>query len=107
EVARWLVSLGARHLALVGRSAPKPAVRAQLDALESSGSTIRIFNADVTDFGAMSKVFQEIAGSMPALRGVFHLAVSTDGVLINAVTNDRLEGVLRPKAVGAWNLHRL
>ena len=107
EIARWLVSQGARHLALVGRSAPKPAVRAQLDALELSGATVRILNADVTDMRALSNVFHEIAGSMPPLRGVFHLAVSTDGVLINALTKDRLDGVMRPKALGAWNLHCL
>ena len=107
ELARWLVSLGARHLALIGRRPPNPAVRTQLDMLESSGAALRIFNADVTDLSGMSAVFQEIAATMPPLRGVFHLAVATDGVLINALTKDRLEGVLRPKALGAWTLHRL
>jgi acyl carrier protein len=41
------------------------------------------------------------------LRGVFHLAVSTDGVLISELNRERLEGVLRPKAGGAWTLHSL
>ncbi len=107
ELARWLVSAGARHLALVGRRPPTAVVREQLDALESSGASVRIFNSDVTDTSEMSAVFHQIASAMPPLRGVFHLAVATDGVLIGELTKERLERVWRPKAVGAWTLHNL
>jgi acyl transferase domain-containing protein/NADPH:quinone reductase-like Zn-dependent oxidoreductase/acyl carrier protein len=107
ETARWLTQAGARHLALSGRRAPTEAVRQQIQELEQCGATVRVFAADAADQHRMAFVRDEIARTMPPLRGVVHAAgVIRDAVLINQRWTDA-RVVLRAKAHGAWLLHEL
>jgi acyl carrier protein len=61
-----------------------------------------------TDAGARAEVdqlFEEMRAGMPPLRGIIHAAgVLDDGAIIHQ-SADRLWQVLRPKMLGAWNLH--
>ncbi|MFG1954456.1 SDR family NAD(P)-dependent oxidoreductase [Micromonospora sp. NPDC048830] len=103
-IARWLVAKGARHLVLLGRSAPSAEVAATLRALHPD-ARIHTRQADVTDPAALAGVLAEIAATMPPLRGVVHAAgVLDDGVLARQ-TWQRFAGVLAPKVAGGWNLH--
>jgi polyketide synthase 12 len=43
---------------------------------------------------------------MPPLRGVFHLAAVLDDGPVNRVDLKQIDNVMRPKANGAWHLHR-
>ncbi|WP_225409382.1 type I polyketide synthase [Stigmatella hybrida] len=102
--ARWLVDAGARHLALLGRSAPSAEVRAVLGALEAEGVTVRVLQADVAVQEELSKALAALRADMPPLRGVLHAAGLLDDALLVRQDRDRLQRVLRPKVTGALNL---
>jgi acyl transferase domain-containing protein len=107
EVARNFVTRGARHLVLLGRSAPSERARAVLAAMTDAGVSVRIAAVDVADRPALQSLFDSIAATMPPLRGIVHAAgVLDDGVLLQQ-SWDRFERVFRPKVAGAWNLHEL
>ncbi|MCX6049752.1 MAG: SDR family NAD(P)-dependent oxidoreductase [Chloroflexi bacterium] len=105
-VAQWLVEQGARHLLLVGRSRPKPAVQAQLDAWAALGVTVTIAQTDVTNRQAMQALVAQMDARQP-LRGVIHsVGLLDDGALLQQ-NWDRFAKVLAPKLQGAWHLHAL
>ena len=107
EVARWLHDEGARSLVLVGRSAPSPRALETIQVLQASGSRVHVARGDVGRAEDVARVLDEIARTLPPLRGVVHAAgVLDDGVLVQQ-TRERFARVLEPKAQGAWHLHRL
>jgi myxalamid-type polyketide synthase MxaB len=107
EVARWLHDEGARSLVLMGRSAPSPRALEAIQALQASGSRVRVARGDVSRAEDVARVLDEAARTLPPLRGVVHAAgVLDDGVLVQQ-TRERFARVLEPKAQGAWHLHRL
>jgi acyl transferase domain-containing protein/acyl carrier protein len=107
KVASWLVSRGARHLLLLGRSGPSPEAQAFLSATEQAGDSVIAASADVSRCGELQQLLESIPSDWPPLKGVFHAA----GVLRDAgflkQTWSGFEEVLRPKVYGAWNLHVL
>jgi len=106
-VAEWLVERGARHVAVVGRRKPSPAVEERLEALRRNGADIVAVEADVSSRSGVLNILGEIAANMPPLRGIVHAAGVIDDGVVEQQTWERLEKVLAPKAEGAWNLHEL
>jgi acyl transferase domain-containing protein/acyl carrier protein len=106
-VVRWLISQGARHLALMGRHAPSAEALEVLAELRAMGAAIQVFEADVVQTEQVAKVLEAVACSGVPLRGIIHAAgVLDDGVLMQ-LTAPQFERVLAPKLCGAWNLHTL
>jgi acyl transferase domain-containing protein/acyl carrier protein len=105
-VADWLVAQGARHLVLLGRRGAEGADDA-VRALEAGGARVVAARADVAEADQLEKVLHEVAGSLPALRGVIHAAGVLDDGMLAQQTPERFRTVARPKIDGAWNLHRL
>ena len=107
QVAGWLAERGAGAVVLNGRRAPDPAAEKQIAALRSRGVAVRLAVADVADPGAVDRMLAEIAAAeLPPLAGVIHsVGVLADASLANQDWL-RFERVLRPKVLGAWNLHR-
>jgi myxalamid-type polyketide synthase MxaD len=106
EVAFWMAKQGARSLALLGRSAPSPQVRARLNELEQAGVSVKVLSADVMDPAALGCALAE-ARRESALKGIVHAAgVVDDGALLD-LDVARLATVLAPKVQGAWNLDQL
>ena len=104
RLATWMVSRGARHLVLLGRSPAKPEAQQLLDRLRQQGAQITVAQADVTVAERVCQVLQEIDPSTP-LRGIIHAAgVLDDGVLMQQ-SWERFAPVLAPKVQGAWHLH--
>lgn len=118
--ARWLAERGARHVLLAGRSAlpPRaswaglartdsswPQVAAVLE-VEALGAVVEPVALDVADARAVRSLFeQRRARGLPPVAGVLHAAgVVRDQVLVQ-MTPEQLVDVLRPKVLGAWNLH--
>jgi acyl transferase domain-containing protein/acyl-CoA synthetase (AMP-forming)/AMP-acid ligase II/NAD(P)-dependent dehydrogenase (short-subunit alcohol dehydrogenase family)/acyl carrier protein len=104
-LTEWLVAEGARHLILTGRRAPDAETSVVLNRLRERGVTIEAVRCDVTSAEEVESLVRKIRGEMPPLKGVFHLAgVLQDGLAIHL---DRacFETTLRPKVLGAWNLH--
>jgi len=106
RLADWLAERGARHLVLMGRSAPSPEAQTRLAALEARGVHVRVALADVASHEAVARVLSG-GRDEPPMRGIFHSAgVLRDGTLDNQ-TAERFREVLAPKVQGAWNLHTL
>ncbi|MEO8816118.1 MAG: type I polyketide synthase [Mycobacterium sp.] len=106
-VAGWLVERGARHLVLMGRSAPSKAAQATLDALRAAGAEVTVARGDVTKPDDVAAVLATIGATMPPLRGVVHAAGTVDDAILALLDEAKLRAVMAPKVQGAWNLHTL
>lgn len=105
-LAGFLAEHGAGTIALVGRRAPNEDARERIARLESRGVRVRTFQADVAEESELAAVLNEIGGAA-ALRGIFHAAGAAHFALLAESDPERMNDVLRPKLMGAWNLHRL
>lgn len=107
EVAKWLVSQGARHLVLVSRNEPGTATRQIVSTLADNGAEVLFAQADVSQAEPMAQVLADIDATKHPLRGIIHAAgIHNDG-LLEQQSWSQFEQVLQPKVLGAWHLHRL
>jgi len=105
--ARWLVDAGARHLVLVGRSAPSETAAGALDALRSQGARIEVRRGDLADRATLPSVLAWTDAHMPPLAGIVHSAGALADSLLADLTDERLCGILATKVDAAWQLHEL
>jgi acyl transferase domain-containing protein/NADPH:quinone reductase-like Zn-dependent oxidoreductase/NAD(P)-dependent dehydrogenase (short-subunit alcohol dehydrogenase family)/SAM-dependent methyltransferase/acyl carrier protein len=105
-LARWLVDCGARHLVLTSRSgASNPEAAEFVADMQERGVEVRVVSADIGAPDDVRRLFEEIKSSAQPLRGVFHLAMVIDDAPFTALTSERMQAVIAPKAHGAWLLH--
>lgn len=103
--AQWLAEKGARHLILLGRRGPDTdEARAGIESLEALGVKISAYPCDMTDQDALASVVTPWLGQ---LKGVIHAAAVIEDSLIENLSAEQFERVLRPKVTGALNLHKL
>jgi acyl carrier protein len=103
KIATYLVSQGAGHLVLMGRTKPNAEVKARISSLEKTGAVIEIAHVDVTDSVAVHQLLNAV--ERPELRGIIHAAGTlSDGVLSKSDWQ-QFESVMRAKIMGTWNLH--
>lgn len=122
EFADYLVSHGARKIALMGRSALPPheqwsqyvatAVpgdrRAEqlrkLLALTVKGAELRSLSCDISDAAAVKRALLELQAQWGALAGVLHCAGVAGSGVIQLKTPEAARAVLRPKLLGTLAL---
>ncbi|TMC01241.1 MAG: SDR family NAD(P)-dependent oxidoreductase [Chloroflexi bacterium] len=98
---------GVRDLLLTSRSGPAAAGAADLVAdLERRGATVRVAACDVADRGALAALLASVPAGRP-LTGVVHAAGALDDGVVEALSPERLDTVLRPKVDAGWLLHEL
>ncbi|MCX4745011.1 SDR family NAD(P)-dependent oxidoreductase [Kitasatospora sp. NBC_01287] len=103
---RLVTRHGVRHLLLAGRQGARAAGAAELAAeLTALGAEVTIAAADVADPAAVAGLLAGLAPEHP-LTAVVHAAGVLADTLLTDLTPERLAQVLRPKADGAWQLHR-
>ncbi|MFI1051582.1 type I polyketide synthase [Streptomyces griseoruber] len=107
-VARHLVAAhGVRHLVLTSRRGPAAegaeALAAELGAL---GATVSVVACDAADRSALADVLARIPAEHP-LTGVVHAAGVLADRLVESLTPEQADAVLRPKADAALHLHEL
>jgi acyl transferase domain-containing protein/acyl carrier protein len=107
QLAGWLADRGARHLALLGRSAPSAAAQAAIDALVARGIQVVALQADVGDGLAVAAALRRCGATLPPLRGIVHAAGVVDDALLERQDEATFGRVMAPKVEGAWQLHRL
>jgi phthiocerol/phenolphthiocerol synthesis type-I polyketide synthase C len=105
--AEWLVRKGARHLAVVGRSATTaPDGALALGRLRQDGVAVHEFSADIADAAQLAALLHRMQREMPPLRGIIHCAAVIEDASLVKMTEATFHDVLRPKIAGAWNLHQ-
>ncbi|MBE1427312.1 acyl transferase domain-containing protein/NADPH:quinone reductase-like Zn-dependent oxidoreductase/acyl carrier protein/short-subunit dehydrogenase [Desulfomicrobium macestii] len=108
ESARRLAARGVKHLVLVSRRGlDAPGAQGAVEDLKALGVDVLALACDVTDEGSLAHVLQQAAAKLPPIRGVLHAAMVLDDRLIANLDAQSMGAVLRPKLLGAWNLHNL
>ncbi|MFF5662499.1 beta-ketoacyl synthase N-terminal-like domain-containing protein [Streptomyces griseofuscus] len=98
-LARRLVALGARHLALLSRTGgPAPAL--------GDGVTVQVHACDLGSAADVTRALAELAATAPPVGGVVHAAQEAARDLpLAQQTWESLDAVFQAKVYGAWLLH--
>ena len=106
-LARHLAGSGVRHLLLASRRGPAAEGGGELQAeLSSLGAETSVVACDAADREALAKLLADVPAPHP-LTAVVHAAGVLDDGLVGALTPERLDAVMRPKAAAAANLDEL
>ncbi|MFD9094446.1 SDR family NAD(P)-dependent oxidoreductase [Streptomyces collinus] len=107
HIARLLAERGVPRLVLTTRQGTDdPRAAGTVEELAALGAEAEVVACDVTDPAAVAEAVGRAGERLP-LRGVVHCAGALDDGVIAELTPERLARVLRPKADGALQLHRL
>ncbi|UQX03807.1 type I polyketide synthase [Streptomyces sp. RerS4] len=107
-VARHAVTVrGARRIVLTSRRGEKAAGAAELAAeLRALGAEVTVAACDAADRDALAALLADVPAAHP-LTAVVHTAGVLDDGIAEALTPERIDRVLRPKADAALHLHEL
>src|SRR5262249_26704088 len=106
-VARHLARGGARRLVLLGRrGTDTPGVPELVAELSALGAEATVARADIADREAVRAVLAGVPAAHPVTAVVHAAGVLADGV-VESLTPEQLDTVLRPKVDGGWHLHEL
>ncbi len=120
-VARWMVTQGARHLILLGRTPVPPRAEwqqvapdtpaaeriAAIRELEALGAYIHLAPIDVADERQLVAFLTDYQQEgWPPIRGVIHSAGVVRDQLLLQMDDETFTSVVHPKLLGAWALHR-
>ncbi|MFS8364371.1 type I polyketide synthase, partial [Streptomyces sp. CWNU-52H] len=107
RVARHLAGNGAEHLLLASRRGSDAPGAAELRAeLEAVGVRVTVAACDVGDRAELARLLAAVPQDCP-LTAVVHTAAVLEDAVIERLTPDQIDRVLRVKADGAWHLHEL
>jgi len=96
-----------RHLVLISRRGPHtPHAQSLRTDLSTLGAQVSITACDVTDRDQLATVLAAIPTEHP-LTGIIHTAGTLDDGILTALTPERINTVLQPKADAAIHLHEL
>jgi acyl carrier protein len=108
HTAAYLAQLGCGDIVLTSRRMPDAdAQQAIANIADRYQCRIHAFAADVGDESQVGELLERIRAELPPLAGVAHLAGLLDDALLPQQNVERFRTTLQPKALGAWNLHRL
>ncbi|WP_281260784.1 type I polyketide synthase [Murinocardiopsis flavida] len=107
-LARHLVTgHGVRSLLLVSRRGEEsPDAAALKDELSGLGAEVVVAAADAADRASLAAALSRVPAEYP-LTGVVHAAGVLEDGLVEELTPDGVDRVMRAKADAAWNLHDL
>ncbi len=107
EVAQWMVTQGAKNIVLMGRRPPKEAAQKVITELETAGASVSVLLGDISHQEDVANIFQQIAASLPPLKGVIHAAGVLDDGFLQKMSWSQFTKVMTPKVQGTWYLHQL
>ncbi|WP_069811172.1 type I polyketide synthase [Streptomyces sp. TP-A0874] len=106
RTADWLAARGAGCLVLNARSAPDAEAEEAISRMRAAGTEVRVVRGDIAAPETADRLVKEVAEAGYPLRGVVHSAMVLDDCVVANLDAERLDRVWRPKALGAWWLHR-
>ncbi|XEU96090.1 hypothetical protein FSHL1_001375 [Fusarium sambucinum] len=105
-LCRWMVFCGVRHIALTTRNVDA-IDKVWLEELRLQGAQVKLFQADVSERDALTKVYQQIVEQMPPICGAANAALLlSDRTFSELKVQDFLK-VFGPKVKATQNLHDL
>ncbi|KAK4450516.1 putative polyketide synthase [Podospora aff. communis PSN243] len=109
SMAKYMVDHGARNIVLLSRSGGYGGEMEELLRLEMQCPTARVHFkvCDASDEAQVQQLVSECAKSLPPICGVIHAAMVLRDVLLEQMTHEDYEQVIRPKVRGAWNIHNV
>ncbi|MBF2050487.1 MAG: SDR family NAD(P)-dependent oxidoreductase [Elainella sp. C42_A2020_010] len=105
-MADWFVQQGAKHLVLLSRRI-FPTITPTIQAWQQAGVRVVTAAVDVADRSQLAQCLTDLESSLPPLGGIIHAAGVLDDGMLHQQTWEKFAAVLRPKLLGAWNLHQL
>ncbi|CAG7934385.1 unnamed protein product [Penicillium olsonii] len=108
NVARWMVSCGARHLLLLSRSgAHNPGARSFVRELSAHRVNVLAPSCDITNRSMLEAVLGEASSTMPPIKGCIQATMVLQDSMFESMTHSQWEKATAPKIAGTWNLHEL
>ncbi|PYH92144.1 putative polyketide synthase [Aspergillus ellipticus CBS 707.79] len=105
--ARWMASRGARHLILLSRSGVQTSASHELvNGLRAQGVYISTPKVDISDLESLKKTIDNLAKTMPRIRGCIQATVALRDSLFDKMTHEDWVVSTSSKATGSWNLHQ-
>nr|APX43995.1 polyketide synthase [Pestalotiopsis microspora] len=107
EIARWLVSCGARYLILLSRSGPQTSeARELVDDLTDKDVMVQAMSCDVSNAEALASVLDQCASKgFPPIKGCIQAAMVMKERVFTDLTLEDWKNATSPKVKGSWNLH--
>jgi NAD(P)-dependent dehydrogenase (short-subunit alcohol dehydrogenase family) len=108
RIARMLAANGVKHIVLLSRSgATNEASRGTIALLQRRGVNVKVVEVDICDRKALQNKANEIAETMPAVRGLFQCAAVIRDAVFENMTYENWRAAIEPKTIGSWNLYEL
>ncbi|KAI0453135.1 hypothetical protein F5B21DRAFT_505692 [Xylaria acuta] len=106
--ALFMAEHDARHIAFISRTgSARQEAKDLLERLRALGVDARAYAGDIADKPRLQEILEEIAATMPPIRGVIQGAMVLDDSLFHKMTFEQWVTATRPKIQGSWNLHEL
>ncbi|TLS21086.1 uncharacterized protein PpBr36_10625 [Pyricularia pennisetigena] len=99
SICKWMITNGARYIALASRSAEVD--RSWLQEMAALGASVQVHKMDVTDRSSVQRVLADIKATLPPIAGVCNAAMVLDDKLFVDMTAESLNKVLGPKVQGS------
>ncbi|KAI0107024.1 hypothetical protein GGR51DRAFT_559712 [Nemania sp. FL0031] len=108
SLASWFAQRGVKYLILLSRSgATTDSARELIEELTSCHVHVAAPQCDISDAPSLKKVLDEIAGTIPPIKGCIQGSMILKDRLFQNMSHEEWQAALRPKIQGTWNLHNL
>jgi len=107
QAAKTLAAQGAGKIVLMSRASPTEHVRQEIEVLRSAGCLIQSEAVDIVDVEQLTLLIQRLSVDKMPLRGVIHAAGAMRHDTLMEMSQEAMNAVMLPKALGAWYLHTL
>ncbi|MBN1646475.1 MAG: amino acid adenylation domain-containing protein [Spirochaetales bacterium] len=106
--AESLSRRGVKSLILISRSgASTKEAQEAVQRMKENGTKVHELRVDISDNDLLEKSFSKLDGKILPVKGLIHCAVVFDDALMRDMTEERFLKSVKPKAIGAWNMHKL
>ncbi|KAK0648284.1 hypothetical protein B0T16DRAFT_388549 [Cercophora newfieldiana] len=108
SMAKYMVEHGARNIVLLSRSGGGKEIVEQLrEEIQCPTARVLVKKCDASDEAQVRQLVSDCAKSLPPICGIIHAAMVLRDVLLEQMSHDDYEQVIRPKVNCAWNIHNV